>query len=80
MFQRTDKPVRDKDGNALLTSEDQLRRWAEQFQKLLNRPVPDNPPDISLAEVTTYSLLQAKRGGDKGSYQAATKWGSCRGR
>ena len=49
-FQQSDKPVRDKDGNSLLTKEEQLRRWAEHFKELLNRPAPEDPPDISPAE------------------------------
>ena len=49
-FQQTDKPVKDKDGNPLATTEEQLKRWAEHFKELLNRPAPETPPDISPAE------------------------------
>ena len=49
-FQQTDKPVRDKQGNPLTTTEDQLKRWAEHFRELLNRPAPEAPPDIPPAE------------------------------
>ena len=45
-FQQTEKPVKDKNGNPLLTTEDQMKRWAEHFRELLNRPAPDNLPDI----------------------------------
>ncbi|CAH0724610.1 unnamed protein product, partial [Brenthis ino] len=31
------KPLKDKDGNLLCTSEEQLARWHEHFQKLLTR-------------------------------------------
>ena len=48
-FQQTDKPVMDKNGNPLTTNE-QLKRWAEHFRELLNRPTPDSPPDIPSAE------------------------------
>ena len=48
-FQQTDKPVVDKNGNPLTTNE-QLKRWAEHFRELLNRPTPDSPPDIPPAE------------------------------
>ena len=49
-FNQTDKPVKDKNGNSLNTEEEQVRRWAEHFSELLNRPAPDNPPDIQDAE------------------------------
>ena len=35
-FQQTDRPVRDKNGNPLVTTDHQLKRWAEHFRKLLN--------------------------------------------
>ncbi len=43
-FQQSDKPVRDKQGNVLTASEEQLSRWSEHFQELLNRPAPDSTP------------------------------------
>jgi hypothetical protein len=49
-FQLTDKPVKGKNGNPLLTTEEQLKRWAEHFRELLNRPTPGTPPDIQPAE------------------------------
>ena len=49
-FQQTDKPVMDKNGNPLTTTNEQLKRWAEHFRELLNRPTPDSPPDIPPAE------------------------------
>ena len=49
-FQQTDKPVKDKDGNPLTTTEEQLKRWTEHFRELLNRPTPEAPPDIPPAE------------------------------
>ena len=49
-FQQTDKPVKDKNGNPLTTSKEQLKRWAEHFRERLNRPTPDSPPDIPFAE------------------------------
>ena len=49
-FQQTDKPGKDKNGNPLTTSKEQLKRWAEHFRELLNRPTPDSPPDIPSAE------------------------------
>ena len=49
-FQQTGKPVMDKNGNPLTTTNEQLKRWAEHFRELLNRPTPDSPPDILPAE------------------------------
>nr|KAG5700998.1 hypothetical protein BaRGS_022709 [Batillaria attramentaria] len=49
-FQQTDKPVNDKNGHPLTTTEEQLKRWAEHFRELLNRPIPETPPDIPPAE------------------------------
>ena len=40
-FQQTDKPVMDKNGNPLKTTNKQLKRLAEHFRELLNRPTPD---------------------------------------
>ena len=45
-FQHTDKPVMDKNGSPLTTTNELLKRWAEHFRELLNRPTPDSPPDI----------------------------------
>lgn len=50
-FQQSDKPIKDKHGTPLTTTEEQLRRWAEHFKELLNQPAPDAPPDVSPAEV-----------------------------
>ena len=49
-FQQTDKPVIDRNGNQLTTSNEQLKRWAEHFRELLNYPTPDSQPDIPPAE------------------------------
>ena len=49
-FQQSDKPVMDKNGNPLTTTNEQLKRWAEHFRELLNHPTPDSPPDIPPAE------------------------------
>ena len=49
-FQHTERPVKDKNGSPLTTTEDQLKRWAEHFRELLNRPAPETAPDIPPAE------------------------------
>ena len=41
------KPVKDKDGVVLTRTDDQLNRWKEHFQEVLNRPAPENPPDLT---------------------------------
>ena len=46
----TDRPIKDKNDNVLTSDEDQLKRWREHFEELLNRPSPQNPPDIAPAE------------------------------
>ena len=45
-----ERPVKDKEGNAIIGNEQQLDRWAEHFEELLNRPAPPNPPVIHPAE------------------------------
>ena len=49
-YQQTDKPVKDKNKNVLTTTGEQIKRWAEHFQEILNRPVPEETPDISPAD------------------------------
>ncbi|KAK2179617.1 hypothetical protein NP493_480g03044 [Ridgeia piscesae] len=49
-YKRTDRPIKDKNGNVLTSDEEQLKRWREHFEELLNRPPPQNPPDITPAE------------------------------
>ena len=42
-------PVKDKDGKTVFGQEGQLDRWREHFDNLLNRPPPENPPEILAA-------------------------------
>ena len=42
-YQVTDKPIRDKQGKTLTSTEEQLKRWVEHFSELLNRPSPEDP-------------------------------------
>ena len=42
--------MKDKNGNPLTTTKEQLKRWAEHFRELLNRPTPDSSPDILSAK------------------------------
>lgn len=61
------RPVRDKTGHLLTSVEDQLARWREHFQEVLNRPPPQNPPDlepgdplnINIGEITKQEIRKA---------------------
>lgn len=46
------KPVRDKAGEILKTTEEQMTRWKEHFEEVLNRPAPLNPPNLVQSEET----------------------------
>ncbi|KAJ8337023.1 hypothetical protein SKAU_G00382430 [Synaphobranchus kaupii] len=45
-YSKPPRPLKDKEGNTIVTKEGQLNRWAEHFEELLNRFPPPNPPDI----------------------------------
>ena len=49
-FRNSDAPVRNKQGVLLTSEEDQKKRWVEHFEELLNRPGPDECPEIPPAE------------------------------
>ena len=49
-FKKSERPIRDKNGSVLKGADKQLNRWAEHFEELLNRPAPQNQPDIQPAE------------------------------
>ena len=49
-YKRTDRPIKDKNGNVLTSDEDQLKKWREHFEELLKRPPPQNPLDNTPAE------------------------------
>ncbi|GFS09274.1 hypothetical protein ElyMa_006616700 [Elysia marginata] len=38
--------VKDQPGYSIFTQEGQLASWKEHFEQLLNRPPPENSPDI----------------------------------
>ena len=48
-FKQAEIPIKDKNGVNLTSEEDQMGRWRDHFEELLNRPAPSNPPDIPLA-------------------------------
>ena len=43
-------PKRDKQGQLLTSEKDQEARWVEHFNEVLNRPPPEEEPDIPEAE------------------------------
>ena len=43
-FKATNHQIRNLNGRLLTTTEEQLKRWVEHFQQLLNRPPPMEPP------------------------------------
>lgn len=49
-FNRPETPVKAKDGKVIRDEEGQRKRWVEHFEELLNRPEPQNPPDIQPAD------------------------------
>lgn len=49
-YQLVDKLIKDKQGKTLTSTEEQPKRWVEHFSELLNRPDPEDPQDIQLAE------------------------------
>ena len=48
-YNKTERPVKDKQGKTIPSTEQQMNRWAEHFEELLNRPAPPNPPEIQPA-------------------------------
>ena len=50
-FKKSERPITDKTGSVLVGADKQLNRWAEDFEELLNRPAPQNKPDIQPAEI-----------------------------
>jgi hypothetical protein len=44
------RPARSKNGKLLTSIEEQLARWREHFQEVLNGPSPQDPPDLKPGE------------------------------
>ena len=59
--------MKSKDGKLLTKTEDQLERWKEHFQEVLNRPPPVNPPNreinppinINTGAITKAEIMKA---------------------
>ncbi|GFR97955.1 hypothetical protein ElyMa_004489400 [Elysia marginata] len=63
-FQSGDKPIRARGGKLLTSQEQQKNRWKEHFAELLNRPTPDNSPNIEPANVDLEIDLEPPSTGD----------------
>ena len=50
-------PVKDKEGNTLKTEKEQLIRWAEHFNGLLNRPEPNKLPNFDLTNIQNLNII-----------------------
>ncbi|MBN3278047.1 CFDP2 protein, partial [Polyodon spathula] len=50
MFSKPERPVKDKEGRTIPNEEGQRNRRGDHFEDLLNRPAPQEPPDIQLAD------------------------------
>ncbi|CAH2278193.1 Hypothetical predicted protein [Pelobates cultripes] len=48
-YSKPERPVKDKEGKVITGLVQQMNRWSEHFEELLNRPAPPNPPDINPA-------------------------------
>ena len=46
---RPDRPIKNKAGQSITDQSGQMSRWTEYFEELLNRPEPEDPPDIAPA-------------------------------
>ena len=42
---QAETPIKYKNGVILTSEEDQMGRWRDHFEELLNQPAPSNPPD-----------------------------------
>ena len=49
---KPERPVKDNSGNQIIGVENQRQRWMEHFEELLNRPSPENPPDLERGRYT----------------------------
>ena len=57
------KPVKDKNGAVLTRIEDHINRWKEHIQKVLNRPAPEKPPNLTerpLLDIPTGQITMAE--------------------
>lgn len=55
-YYQMERPVKDKEGNTIRGTKEQLDRWAEHFQELMNRPSPPHLPGIPEVEADLPSI------------------------
>jgi len=49
-YSKPERPVKNKDGQPISDLEGKKKRWVENFEELLNRSAPPDPPDIQPAD------------------------------
>lgn len=54
-FNKPERPVKDKQGNTINSLVQQMNRWVQHFEELLNRPAPPIPPDTARNQPETRS-------------------------
>jgi len=52
-YSKTERPVKDKEANNLMGTEQMLNRWAENVEELVNRPAPKDPQTYSQQKWST---------------------------
>jgi hypothetical protein len=83
---RPERPVKDKHGQTITDCEQQLEKWAEHFEELLNRPAPENLPNIAEADTNIEINCDPPKKDEiiraikkiKNSKAAGPRWNSCR--
>ena len=58
---RVIRQVKDRNGEVLTKIEDQLNRWKEHFQEILNRLAPENPTDLPKGPLLDIKTGQSPR-------------------
>lgn len=61
-LQQTSSQVKDKEGNILTSEDEQLKRWGQYFDELLNRPPPPEVPSIpeASAECVLWETIKSR--------------------
>ena len=57
----TNSPVKDSNGNVISKNEEQLKRWKEHFQEVLNRPPPIITPDLEEGQTLDINIENISR-------------------
>ena len=54
--QNTNKPIRELQGKAIKNMKEELKRWKDYFEQVLNRPEPSNLPNLADINVNTQTV------------------------